>query len=106
MGHPKYAPEDSPSVTHLAFNRSLKESEAGTEAIAKTPEQTLATDDHHHDDFKKPGDIVNNKTDHTAGETLVPSVKEESLKTEPHDHSEQVRIQDTPKLPKCRPKRL
>ena len=150
--HPKYAPEDryvhiayaycmndsiylliynciffSPSVTHLAFNRSLKESEAGTEAIAKTPEQTLATDDHHRDDFKKPGDIVNNKTDHTAGETLVQSVKEnnvdieavtdggvsdkevvkeESLKTEPHDHPEQDRIQDTPKVPKSRPKRL
>ena len=107
-------------MTHLAFNRSLKESEAGTEAIAKTPEQTLATDDHHHDDFKKPGDIVNNKTDHTSGETLVPSVKEnnvdieavtdggvsdkeavkeESVKTEPPEL-------DTPKLPKSRPKRL
>ena len=110
----------SPTVSHLAFNRSLKEPEPGAEAIAKTPVQTLAPADLHHEDFKKPGDIVNNKSEHTPVETLVQSVteghvdieavtdggvsnkeavKEESVKTEPPEL-------DTPKLPKSRPKRL
>ena len=117
----------SPTVTHLAFNRSLKETEVAAEAIVKTPVKPLATEDLQHDDFKKPGDIVNNKAEHTPVETPIPSVteghvdieavtdggvsdkeavKEESVKTEPQDHPDQDRIQDTPKLPKSRPKRL
>ena len=107
-------------MTHLAFNRSLKEPEPGADAIAKTPVQASAPADLHHEDFKKPGDIVNIKTEHTPVETLVQSVteghvdiaavtdggvsdkedvKEESVKTEPPEL-------DTPKLPKSRPKRL
>ena len=108
-------------MTHLAFNRSLKEPEPGADAIAKTPGQALAPADLQHEDFKKPGDIVNIKTEHTTVvETLVQSVpegrvdieavtdggvsdkeavKEESVKTEPPEL-------DTPKLPKSRPKRL
>ena len=115
-------------MTHLAFNRSLKETEAGAEAIAKTPEKTHPTEElQHDDDFKKPGDIVNNKTEHTPVETPVPSVteshidieavtdggvgdgeavKDESVKTESPEQPEQDKILDTPKLPKSRPKRL
>ena len=106
-------------MTHLAFNRSLKEPEPGADAIAKTPVQALAPADLQHEDFKKPGDIVNFKTEPVV-ETLVQSVpegrvdieavtdggvsdkeavKEESVKTEPPEL-------DTPKLPKSRPKRL
>ena len=116
-------------MTHLAFNRSLKETEAGAEAIAKTPEKTHPTEDlqHDDDDFKKPGDIVNNKTEHPPVEASNPSVteshvdieavtdggvgdgeavKDESVKTEPQEQPEQDKILDTPKLPKSRPKRL
>ena len=49
-------------MTHLAFNRSLKEPEPGADAVAKTPVQALAPADLQHEDFKKPGDIVNIKT--------------------------------------------
>ena len=111
----------------MAFNRTLKETENGAEAVAKMPEQTPATYNHQDDDFKKPGDKVNIKTEHPPVETLaesvtdghvdveavtdggfgdVEAVEEKSVKTESQDQTEQDKIQDTPKLPKSRPKRL